>query len=200
LCIMLKGAQTVASAAARPVAVPATARRLYSGLGKVLKVEELQDKDKDEIEQIWLEFHKNLPYISAVVPPKFWEDLDQTSTKYPSFVFPIPRDQGFETFYMQRQDNHFLWTSLESFKKYGPAASPLLNVAFFDELKESKRIVLMRGEVPNQALLHLDQARYLTNQLTLFYTTPERFKLVKTFHKRPEQFSFDELLKLSGKF
>lgn len=81
-------------------------------LADIMKIELLQDKTKEEIEHIWLEYHKNKEVIVATIPVEKLETQMKRSKMYPIFIIPLPRSQGFEFFLLQFAANTVHFTPL----------------------------------------------------------------------------------------
>lgn len=85
---------------------------LEKSLADIMKVELLQDKTKEEIEHIWLEYHKSKEVIVATIPLEKFTVQMERGYKYPLFVIPLPRSQGFEFFLLQFAANTVHFTPL----------------------------------------------------------------------------------------
>lgn len=64
------------------------------------------------------------------------------------------------------------------------------------EFKDSKGIVLMRGEFDKNTL-NVQEAQCLANQLQIYYSLedPNKTKLLEQFNMRPDQFKHMDLIK-----
>lgn len=65
-------------------------------LEDIFKIDLVKDKDASEIQAIWEEYHKNKEVISASIPKDVYAVLQENMRQYPTFLFPLPRDQGYE--------------------------------------------------------------------------------------------------------
>eukprot|EP01113_Clastostelium_recurvatum_P013977 TRINITY_DN17552_c0_g1_i2.p1 TRINITY_DN17552_c0_g1~~TRINITY_DN17552_c0_g1_i2.p1 ORF type:complete len:139 (-),score=20.94 TRINITY_DN17552_c0_g1_i2:63-479(-) len=116
----------------------------------------------------------------------------------PLFVFPLPKPEGgYLSILWQIQDDLFLFTSLDQYKKMGRSATPWLTVRNYTDLVEEKGVVLMRGD-PNHEVLKPMEAQYLINQLQVYLLDDSRYKLMVTFNKHPSMFNFEDVLKDMG--
>ena len=93
----------------------------------------------------------------------------------------------------------FLLLSLGSFKQaHGENAPSMMTIVYFDELKESKKILLEMGEMDNNSL-KLEEAKFLLNQMKLYYlqskSDDEKQNLLTCFNKTPDQFKHMDLIK-----
>ena len=73
--------------------------------------------------------------------------------QFNTFLFPLPRDQGYEFFVVQflGQEAHF--TSLINYQAHKENAPECLNMMHYTEMAESKGIVLMVGEYDKDVLV-----------------------------------------------
>ena len=73
--------------------------------------------------------------------------------QFNTFLFPLPRDQGYEFFVVQflGQEAHF--TSLINYQAHKENAPECLNMMHYTELAESKGVVLMVGEYDKDILV-----------------------------------------------
>ena len=73
--------------------------------------------------------------------------------QFNTFLFPLPRDQGYEFFVVQflGQEAHF--TSLINYQAHKENAPECLNMIHYPDLAESKGVVLMVGEYDKDVLV-----------------------------------------------
>lgn len=107
-----------------------------------------------------------------------------------------------------------LFTPLQEYKLRNNFATPYLIMTNYTDLVSTHGIVLLRGEItptaasaeqsnaPSDFLLSQQDAQLLAMQLQQFYLWngvnaghKEREDLLKTFHEKPEDFKWEELLK-----
>lgn len=74
-----------------------------------MKVDLIKDKEASEIKRIWEEYHIQKDVIAATVPSNIYDTIISRSVKYPTFLFPLPRSQGYEFMVCQflRNTVHF---------------------------------------------------------------------------------------------
>lgn len=65
-------------------------------LDDILKVDLVKDKSAPEVQAIWEEYHRNKEVISATIPKNLFVDIQTKMSKHPTFIFPLPRSQGYE--------------------------------------------------------------------------------------------------------
>ena len=84
----------------------------YKKLEDIMKLDLIEGHPVEEIKKIWLEYHKQKEVIAATIPTETFEKLMENSKKYPIFIFPIPRSQGFEFIMFQFAANTIHFTPL----------------------------------------------------------------------------------------
>ncbi|RKP27834.1 ATP11 protein-domain-containing protein [Syncephalis pseudoplumigaleata] len=174
-------------------------------LDAIVKLEMLMDKDAETIGKIWNQHHASKPgRLSALVPAETYRQMARRAREFPSFILPLPREQGAEFFWLQFSGHQCYFTSLAEYKLHGEQARPYLVLTHYPELIESKQIVLMRGELGDadgakegqSTLMTSEDARLLVYLLQDFYVTGSeaKQKLVEQFHREPATFKFEELM------
>ncbi|GBF97933.1 ATP synthase F1 complex assembly factor [Raphidocelis subcapitata] len=143
-------------------------------LEEVMHLEQLQDKSAEEIEQIWLEFHKDPKQrrVADVMSAEEWKHVQARARASPMFALPLSKPGGYVTLLLNWQ-------------------APL---ALLTSLAESKGVVLLRGDIMNDLVISLAEGRTLLQLVRAFYLDPSAHRLVYQFNHEPEEFSFDALL------
>lgn len=161
----------------------------------VVKIELLANESKEDVENIWKEYHKAKYCVASSMSREQFLHVNTKTSVYPQFVVPLSRTDGaVEFFYWQQQNNIWMFTPLIEFQRHGEKAEAALTVAFYRELMNSKDIVLMRGEI-NPACLDILESQFLLNQIQINYLDETRFEnVVRNFHEKPETFDFKVLL------
>jgi len=164
-------------------------------LNDVLKVDLLTDKTPEEIKFIWSEFHKTKDVVYATLEPAVFKRIHDNSAQFPLFLFPLPRDQGYEFIVCEFNGNTAHFTPLIAYQTHKENAPECLTMDFFDELSEAKGLVLMKGEFDKNVISVLD-AQFLANNLQLYYAenNPRRLKLLETFNRKPDEFKYMDLV------
>ncbi|GFR86103.1 ATP synthase mitochondrial F1 complex assembly factor 1 [Elysia marginata] len=164
------------------------------GLDSVLKMDLIKDKNAEEISQIWSQYHANKDCVFSVLKAEEFQNLMEKSKECPVFVYPIPRDDGFE-FILSQFDRHDVYfTPLSMFQLVRENAPPCLTLKHYAELMEDKGIVLMAGHYDDQVLKQ-ELALNLTQQMSIFYGRGSKFyELVKCFNYTPEKFQYQDLI------
>lgn len=97
------------------------------------------------------------------------------------------------TLVLQHKGNTCIVTDLDSFQRFQHLAPPWLYLTHYDDLAESKDIVLMRGDVDLAKLTQVE-AKVVSSFMHTFYLHDEKYKLVHQFNKHPREFNFDALV------
>ncbi|XP_066249934.1 ATP synthase mitochondrial F1 complex assembly factor 1 [Euwallacea similis] len=166
-------------------------------LDDILKVDLIKDKSKEEIEVIWEKYHSEKEgCIAAVIPAKDFALLEERSSKYHTFLFPLPRSQGYEFIMCQFELNAVHFTPLLYFQVHKENAPECLTITHYKEFKDNKGIILMRGEY-NKNVLNPKEAQCLANQLQLYYvqSDEQKLKLLEKFTFSPDSFDHMDLVK-----
>ncbi|KAI8342065.1 ATP11 protein-domain-containing protein [Chlamydoabsidia padenii] len=167
-------------------------------LDKIVKLELFEKEDTKTIEKIWTQYHADKDCITAVIPRKVYDTLYQRSQAYPMFIVPMPRESGIEFFVMQFNFHQCHFTSLLEYKAKQSEARPFFTITHFPELADTKDIVLMRGEISDEPrMIDTQNAQFLAFALQQFYATggKTKFDMVETFHKSPQDFDYEALIK-----
>lgn len=167
----------------------------HKKLEDIMKLDLVEGKSVDEIKTIWLEYHKNKECLVAAIPSEFFEKMTETAKKFPVFIFPIPRTQGYEFIMFQFSANTVHFTPLLCYQVHKENAPECLNIVHYTEFKD-QGIVLMRGEYDTK-VLNAQEAQCLANQLKMYYTenNPSKTALLETFTKSPEKFKHMDVIR-----
>ncbi|KAJ3287331.1 hypothetical protein HDU79_005806 [Rhizoclosmatium sp. JEL0117] len=167
-------------------------------LDELVDLDKLNDETSDRIEFIWNEFHSTKNgMVSGVMKADFYSQLKAKGKEYPMFILPLARESGVEFFILQFAFNQIYYTSLLEYKTHLTESRPRLTLTHYDDLSESKNIVLMRGEISREGgILKADDARLLVLMTQIFYVTGSeaKKKLVETFNKNPSEFQYQALI------
>ncbi|KOB64725.1 Chaperone atp11p [Operophtera brumata] len=85
-------------------------------LSDIFKVDLVKDKDGAEIKVIWEEYHKLKEVISATIPLQQYSDIQGVMKNYPTFLFPLPRAQGYEFMLCQCRAHSVHFTPLLAYQ------------------------------------------------------------------------------------
>lgn len=166
-------------------------------LDDYMKVETVKNKSADEIKEIWLKYHiQKECNIAASVPRKDFEEFRRKSEIYPTFLFALPRSQGYEFIMSQIQNDCVHFTPLLYFQVHKENAPECLTIKHYTEFMEDKGIILMKGEFDSK-VINSKEALCLANQLQLYYfqNDESKNKLLEVFSKKPDEFKHMDLIK-----
>ncbi|XP_050349489.1 ATP synthase mitochondrial F1 complex assembly factor 1 [Nymphalis io] len=163
-------------------------------LNDIFKLELVADKDAEEIQIIWEEYHKHKEVISATIPKEIYETIQFNMKQFPTFLFPLPRSQGYEFIMSQISGHTVHFTPLLAFQVHKENAPECLTIVHYTELVK-KGIVLMRGEY-DKNVLNGKEAQCLANQFQLYYygRNENKIKLLELFNKTPDIFKHMDLI------
>ncbi|XP_050686849.1 ATP synthase mitochondrial F1 complex assembly factor 1-like isoform X2 [Eriocheir sinensis] len=164
-------------------------------LESILKTDLLQGKTNEEVAYIWMEHFRNKDAVCGMISAEIYEKLHEATIKYPCFVLPLPRDQGYEFIVVQFAGHEAHFTPLINYQAYKEDAPECLTMVHYPDLKEERGIVLMQGEY-NKDVLNAFEAQFLVNQLQLYFSGSDlaRTGLLEKFHHRPNEFKHSELV------
>ncbi|KAJ8724704.1 hypothetical protein PYW08_016178 [Mythimna loreyi] len=163
-------------------------------LSDIFKVDLVKDKDATEIQIIWEEYHKSKEVISATIPKDIYSCLQENVQQNPTFLFPLPRSQGYEFFMCQSYRHTVHFTPLLAYQVHKENAPECLTMTHYTELAD-KGLVLMRGDY-DKNVLNGQEARCLANQFQLYYSGKDatKLQLLKTFTLNPDTFKHMDLI------
>ncbi|KAL8561746.1 hypothetical protein ACOMHN_026029 [Nucella lapillus] len=189
------GQQMSPSAAATPQ--PVTRSASYSpakGLDSLMKLDLVQDKTAAEVEQIWKEYHGTKDCVFAVLQKDNFEDLMTKAQNCPTFIYPLPRDDGHEFILMQFDGKEVQFTPLAMYQMVKENAPACLTLVHYTELLDTKGIVLMSGQYDDKVLKRED-AVMLVQMMAIYYgKSSPQFDRVQTFNHCPQEFDHQQLL------
>lgn len=164
-------------------------------LEDVMKTDLLDDLNFDEIGKLWTDHYKNKDAVSAVIPAETFEQMNERFKEFNTFLFPLPRDKGYEMVMVQFSGNEAHFTTLINFQAYKENAPECLSMVHYTEMEESKGIVLMAGEY-DKNVLSSSEAQCLANQVEVYYCQPsqEKLDILQKFTKEPTLFQHQQLI------
>ncbi|NXK55153.1 ATPF1 factor, partial [Chauna torquata] len=160
-------------------------------LDSILNVEMVKEKSAEEIKQIWNQYFSAKDTVYAVIPAEKFDLMWKRAQKCPSFLYALPRKEGYEFFVGQWSGTELHFTSLINVQTQGETAPSQLVLYHYPELQKEKGIVLMTAEMDSKFLV-VHEAQCLANQVQLFYATDrsETYELVQTFNHRSSEFKY----------
>jgi len=174
---------------------PAAAADGSKKLSDIMKLELVENKTVEEIKHIWLEYHKTKESVSAVIDVEQFDRIMSRAKEFPVFIFPLPRDQGYEFIMHQFAGNTIHFTPLLSYQVHKENAPECLNIVHYTEFRD-RGIILMRGEFDTKIINALE-AQCLVNQLQMYYgqNDAEKLALLKVFTQEPAKFKHMDVIK-----
>ncbi|XP_051930332.1 ATP synthase mitochondrial F1 complex assembly factor 1 [Hippocampus zosterae] len=164
-------------------------------LGSILNMELIQDKTGEEIAELWMKYYAGKDTISAVIPGGTYELMSARAESCPTFLYALPREEGYEFFVGQWSAHRLHFTSLINFQTHGESAPSQMILHHFPDLREDKGIVLMTADLETKSIT-VPQAQCLANQVQLFYGAggQRTFGLVETFNRWPADFKHTSVI------
>ncbi|XP_069837299.1 ATP synthase mitochondrial F1 complex assembly factor 1 isoform X2 [Dendropsophus ebraccatus] len=157
-------------------------------LDSLLNLELVKDKSAEDIAQIWTQFFATRDTVFAVIPGDVFDLILRRSQHCPSFLYALPRKEGYEFFVGQWSGGELHFTTLINIQTAGDSAPSQLILHHYSELQADKGIVLMTAECDTKSL-NVQEAQCLANQVQLFYSG-DQYKLVETFNHNPSDFKY----------
>lgn len=118
--------------------------------------------------------------------------ITKSFTISPFFIQPVFREEGHFMIVSQFQaPNYFLCAFLEDYKMDPSAAQPLLTISVFDDLADTKDVVLLRCDIINRGIED-DEGYKICQNLIKDYID---FESVQMFNKKPDHFNIDDFVK-----
>ncbi|XP_055680195.1 ATP synthase mitochondrial F1 complex assembly factor 1 [Lutzomyia longipalpis] len=175
-------------------ALEAQAEIPHKKLEEIMKLELVEGKSAEEIQAIWLEYHKTKDVIAAAIPTEMYNVQQERAKAHPIFILPIPRSQGFEFIMLQFAANSVHFTPLLCYQVHKENAPECLNIVHYTEFRD-KGIILMRGEYDSN-VISAQEAQCLANQLQMYYgqESPSKQRLLDTFTNHPEAFKHMDVI------
>lgn len=164
-------------------------------LEDVMKTELLEDLNFEEVGKLWTEHYKNRDAVSAVIPTETFQQMSERFREFNTFLFPLPRDKGYEMVMVQFSGNEAHFTTLINFQAYKENAPECLSMTHYTEMEESKGVVLMAGEY-DKDVLSSSEAQCLANQVEMYYCNPteEKLDILRKFTTEPTLFQHQILI------
>lgn len=85
-------------------------------LDSIFKTSLVKDKTTSEIQIIWEEYHKGKEVISAAIPLEVYDVIRKNMGQFPTFLFPLPRSEGYEFIMSQVYGHTVHFTPLLAFQ------------------------------------------------------------------------------------
>ena len=124
-------------------------------------------------------------------------ELPLGSTSSPFFIYPVFREDGYFTVLFQFQPpHHFFLALLDDYRLDQSRAQPLMAVATFNDLSESKGLMLVRCDIINRGIQD-GKAIKICWGILEGYVNDNDFRNVHVFNKAPDAFDVDDNVSLN---
>lgn len=162
-------------------------------LEQIVKYALLEREQPPRIKEIWNEYHDGrLDCVATTWSQAEFEGIAERKRRCPRFIYPVLKGDGkFFTLVAEWQDKYCIFTFLDDYRRNPTLAEPYMSVALFDDFLARKQLVLVRGDFSGH--LTKRDAAHIMNLMRHFYFAEP--KAVEDFNLRPQEFSFDRLLR-----
>lgn len=161
-------------------------------LDSIMNIDQVKDLQPEAIRAIWITFLSEIKKFPGMINENEFEIVANRSSKFTTFILPLPREQGYEFMLLQWAGHECHLTPLISYQAHGAEAPSILTMVYFDEFLSSKKIALEMVEIDaNQ--LKPEEAQYLIHLVKQYYINSkegdEKYSLLKSFTNEPDKFS-----------
>lgn len=168
-------------------------------LDTIMKLDKVKDLERDAIKAIWTTFLSELDKYPGMINAEEYELVAQRSSKFNTFLFPLPREQGYEFILAQWSGPECYFTPLINFQAHGANAPSIMTIVYFDELLDSKNVSLEMTEVDSNNLKP-EEAKFLIHLMRSYYIyakeDDEKFSLMKRFTNEPDKFDHMDTIEI----
>lgn len=162
-------------------------------LNDIMKTELLDAQNSTQILELWTLHHKNTNnYVAGGLTSAQYREIFQRGSECPLFIAAVPRDSGYEMFFVEIRNKQIGFTTLLEYQLHKENAPVKLLINFFDELETSKDLVLFRGPL-DSSTMPLDAAQCLFSFIMRAYSD-EFYQHVVNFNKHPKKFQIEDVL------
>jgi len=160
-------------------------------LKEIVKLELFEQEGREKCEEIWRSYHaEKRDAVGRTITAEACASLLQRAKKCPMMVFPVFKSaDSYLMLVGQFQQNVFLLTYLEEYRKNPSTASPWISIAVYDELTSSKGLGMLRADF--MPTLTKREAAVLTEMLLAAYVD-SLHPHTEAFNLKPNAFSFEQ--------
>lgn len=155
-------------------------------------------KTTSELADAWKSLHAERDAVCAVIPSSVYDTIRERARDYPVFLYPLPRNGGYEFVLSQFVGDQCHMTPLANYQRHGSEAPACLALSYWTQLASSEEgaVVLMSGEY-DAKVIGPAEAQCLVNQLQLYYGKNELKKklLLWNFNREPRSFNHEALIR-----
>jgi len=161
-----------------------------------MRTDLITDASTEVLERVWTKYWSERGTVSAIITAEVFDAMSPLMREFPVFLFPLPREQGYEFFVSQFTDTHCFLTSLLNYQINGEDAPWQICFKMYPELRESHGVVLMASEFDENAL-NVMEVQFLAQLQQLFYANPTegRLQLLKNFNQFPDSFKHMDVVR-----
>jgi len=170
--------------------------KLPAKLDGLMRTDRLGDVSAEDLGKVWTKYWSDRSTVSAIINADVYETMQPRMRDFPVFIYPLPREQGYEFYMSQFTEHHSFFTSLINYQMNGEDAPWQICFKMYPELKESHGVILMAAEFDDNAL-NLMEAQFLAQLQQLFYANPteRRVELLRNFNHFPDSFKHMDVVK-----
>lgn len=155
-------------------------------------------KTTSDLADAWKSLHAERDAVCAVIPSSVYDTIRERARDYPVFLYPLPRNGGYEFVLSQFVGDQCHMTPLANYQRHGSEAPACLALSYWTQLaaREEGAVVLMSGEY-DAKVIGPAEAQCLVNQLQLYYGKNELKKklLLWNFNREPRSFNHEALIR-----
>lgn len=187
----------------------------YKTMSSFVDVEKIQELPSKEVEFLWrARFQNREKNIHAILNNLQFANIYAAAFKNPSFILPLPRasaqtedgSTGYEMHFVQwsfvgPQTTYCMITTVAEYKLHKEFAKPHTTLMFHQDISSTHDLVLMNGQLEQEASLTLDEATLLVLNVQRFYGgigNPEGAKrkaeLLHNFTVGSSEFDIEKLI------
>lgn len=156
----------------------------------------IEKEPVDTINRIWEDYHaERTDNVAMSIQSNIYQEFRPRLQESSMFMLPVRREGGHFMVISQNQDNSLLFTSLEHFKSKEIFAQPMFIFTFFEELLQTKGIVLGRGDIIHNQISR-EEAKELMKTFFMYYLTADLYEdFVQTFNLDSSRFDYKKFCK-----
>lgn len=162
-----------------------------TGLDAIVNVEKLRKLSKEDISDLWVKYYADKDAVCATIPPQSYMAIRTILERFPYFLYPIPRNDGFEMFFAQYADDCIHFTALHQWQRLKEFAPVQLRLTHYREFEEDKDLVLMSGMIADEGLSVSDaqMLSYLVQYFALSHS-----HLLREFNENPGKMDHQRII------
>lgn len=189
-----------------------TPKEPFKTLNLFIDLEKARVLPKKELELIWrARFLSADRAMNASLSAVQFSSMYVNAFKNPSFILPLPKGgEGYEMHFVQwsfvgPQTTYCMFTTVAEYKLHKEYAKPHTTLMFHQDLAQEAGVVLMNGQVEEEASLTMDEAQLLVMNTQRFYgglanQNEKKLQLLRDFTAGSENFTTDELINEATSF